>query len=203
MRGDDSAHSRVVAALRILLPMSAAALLAALFLLSRAPVPSPGLPFSDIDVEALLREPRMTAPEFVGVTEDGADVTLTAETARVMDDGRGDPSAERPVLRLATPDGVEYKVSAQEARLDPRAQVVVLSGSVAMQSSTGYRVEAEAFAAALDRTFAETPGAVTATGPQGRIEAGRMRLDKAPADQGGGYLLVFKDGVKLVYAPSS
>jgi lipopolysaccharide export system protein LptC len=203
MRGDGSAHSRVVAALRVLLPLSAAALLAALFLLSRSPAPTPTLPFSDLDVEALLREPRMTAPEFAGVTEDGADVSLTAASARVIPDGRGDPSAAEPRLLLATPDGLTYAARAAEARLDPHAQVVVLSGQVVLDSSNGYRIETEALAAALDRTFAETTGPVTAVGPQGRIEAGRMRLDRDGPAADAGYVLVFKDRVKLIYAPAS
>ena len=102
-------------------------------------------------------------------------------------------------MTLATPDGVSYRIRADEARLDQKASVVVLSGGAALDASSGYAVRTETLVAALDQTFAESAGAVTATGPQGDITAGQMRLDLID----GAYVLVFKSGVKLIYRPGS
>ncbi|MFN6979142.1 MAG: LPS export ABC transporter periplasmic protein LptC [Gemmobacter sp.] len=196
MARDGGLHSRIVATLRVALPLAALALLSTLFLFGKAPR-NGALPFGEVDVEALLREPQMTAPTFAGVTEDGADMRLTADSART--DLAGGGSAAQPVFMMTTADGITYRVAAAEARLDPAAQLLVLSGGVTLTSSAGWTVVAASVAAALDRTFAETPGAVTADGPPGRITAGRARIDRTDA----GDVLVFKGGVKLIYAAPS
>jgi lipopolysaccharide export system protein LptC len=197
-RQGGGAHSRVVAVLRIGLPLAALGLLSTLFLFSDRPR-NGALPFGEAEVRALLAEPRMTAPAFAGVTEDGADLRLTAESLR-LDMAGGGAEAARPVLAMTTADGVTWRAEAAEARLDPQRRLLVLSGGVAIASSDGWRGEAAAIAAALDRTHAETVGGpVRVTGPAGRIDAGRMRVERGT----GGDVLVFKDGVKLLYAPSS
>ncbi len=199
MAGDMSRYSRVVSALRVVLPLAALGLLATLFLFSRVPtVGTGGLSFTASDSEALLREPRMTAPRYAGMTADGAEIALSADNARSDPQATG-AEAARPVLTLATPDGVTYRVNAAEARLDQSVKVVVLSGGAELNASSGYAVRSDSFVAALDQTFAESGGAVTATGPQGDIAAGRMRLDLID----GAYVLVFKSGVKLIYRPGS
>lgn len=201
MPADGGLHSRVVATLRVALPLAALALLSTLFLFSRGPRTG-ALPFAEAEVQALLREPRMTAPAFAGMTEDGAEVRLTADSARSAADA-GAGSAARPVLELTTAEGTAYRAEATEARLDPAGGILVLSGGVVLTSSDGWRIETAAVAAALDRTWAETTGAVTAAGPAGRIEAGRMRLTRREGGEPGGDVLVFKGGVKLLYAPRS
>jgi lipopolysaccharide export system protein LptC len=195
MAGDGSLHSRIVAALRVLLPLAALALLAALFLFGNQ---RNGIPAYDPGtVAALLRDPQMTAPTFAGVTEDGTDIRLSAE--RLRTDLAGGGAAIRPVLALTTPGGVRWRIEAGWARLEPAAQRVVLEGGVVISSSNGWRAETVALAAALDRSHVETAGAVSAEGPAGRITAGQMRLDRTGADE----VLVFKGGVKLLYAPRS
>ena len=54
--------SRLVAALKVLLPLAALAILSTLFLVSNRINPEDALPYADVDVEARLREPRITAP---------------------------------------------------------------------------------------------------------------------------------------------
>ena len=60
-RDGGGAHSRVVAVLRIGLPLAALGLLSTLFLFSDRPR-NGALPFGEAEVQALLAEPRMTAP---------------------------------------------------------------------------------------------------------------------------------------------
>lgn len=196
MAGDGGLHSRIVAALRVALPLAGLALLSTLFLLGGGPRNGTG-GYDPGRVDALLRDPKMTAPSFAGVTEDGAEVRLTAETLRTDLAGGGD--ARRPVLALTTADGVDWRIEAGTARLDPATRQVVLEGGVVIASSDGWRATSGAVAAALDRTRAETAGPVAAEGPAGRIEAGRMRIERT----GAGDVMVFKDGVKLLYAPPS
>ena len=62
----DNAWSRWVALLKIVLPLIALALLSSIFLLSRTIDPTATIPFTEVDVEDRVREPRLTEPKFSG-----------------------------------------------------------------------------------------------------------------------------------------
>ena len=192
-------HTRVVSWLKVALPLAALAILSTLFLVARRIDPEAALPYAEVDVEDLAREPRMTAPTYAGTTSDGAALTLSADEARPSSDGA---PAEAAALRLnlATPDGARTDLVAAEARMDPVAREVVLSGGVVVTTSSGYRLETAEMAARLDRTGLESRAPVTATGPAGDIRADRMVLSQE-AQTPGAYVLVFNGGVRLVYQP--
>ncbi|MFM7442981.1 MAG: hypothetical protein ACKO2N_03560, partial [Tabrizicola sp.] len=163
-------HTRIVGWLKVALPLTALAILSTLFLVARRIDPEDALPYAEVDVEDLAREPRMTAPTYAGTTSDGAALTLSAEEARPA--GEGAP-AKAAVLRLelATPDGSRTDLVAGTAQMTPGAREVVLSGGVTVTTSSGYRLETAEVAAKLDRTGLESRAPVTATGPAGDIRA--------------------------------
>jgi lipopolysaccharide export system protein LptC len=192
-------HTRVVGWLKVALPLMALAILSTLFLLADRIDPEAALPYAEVDVEDLAREPRMTAPTYSGTTSDGAALTLSAEEARPA---TGDTGAKAKGLRLQldTPDGAKTDLRATDARLDPTAGEVVLSGGVIVTTSTGYVLETAEVAARLDRSGLESRAPVTAEGPAGQLSAGGMTLgqdNRTPGD----YVLVFNGGVRLVYLP--
>lgn len=192
-------HTRLVGWLKVALPLMALAILSTLFLVARRIDPEDALPYAEVDVEDLAREPRMTAPTYAGTTEDGAALTLSAEEARPA--AEGSPARAAGLrLDLATPDGGSTEVVAAEARMDDTARQVLLSGGVTVTTSTGYRLETAEVAAKLDRTGLESRAPVVATGPAGEIRADGMSLSqdiRTPGD----YVLVFKGSVRLVYQP--
>ncbi len=196
----DDTYSRVVAWLKVLLPVIALALLSTMFLISRTIDPSRAIPFANVDVEGLVRDQRISAPAFSGVTRDGAALSFTAETARPLPDGQSGLSAEALTARIETPDGARVDIQAADARIDGQANRLDMSGGVVMVTSTAYRIETTGLTSRLDQTMVESAGPVVATGPLGTLEAGRARLAAADEDAST-YLLVFKDGVKLVYVP--
>ncbi|WP_295072052.1 LPS export ABC transporter periplasmic protein LptC [Tabrizicola sp.] len=194
-------HTRVVGWLKVVLPLTALAILSTLFLVARRIDPEAALPYAEVDVEDLAREPRMTAPTYAGTTEDGAALTLSADEARPASEGSPAQAAGLR-LDLATPDGGRTELLAADARMDDTAREVVLSGGVALTTSTGYRLETAEIAAKLDRTGLESRAPVRATGPAGEITADGMSLsqdNRTPGD----YVLVFKGSVRLVYQPGS
>lgn len=195
-------HSRLIGWLKIVLPLLALAILATLFLVARTIDPDNAIPYADVDVEDRLREPRMTAPTFTGLTNDGAALTISAEEARpVAADGVGASAAVVDGL-LETPDGARTELQAGAAQIDQSARQILLSGGVIVTSSSGWQVQGDRLTAAMDATDVSLPTAVTATGPAGVVTADSMRLTLAP---GGGdtYLLVFNGDVKLVYEPAN
>lgn len=197
MAAYDNAHSRIVAWLKVLLPLAALALLSTLFLVSRRMSPEMDLPYSEVEVQEIARESRLNAPRFSGVTADGAALSVTAVAARPDLARPGDASAEGLAGRLETPDGIVTTLASASGRLDAGADLVTLQGDVRVETSAGYRMTSERLNAALDRTRLESPGTVSATAPMGRIEAGSMLMTA----EGAHYVVVFKDGVKLVYRP--
>jgi len=197
MAAHDNIHSRLVAWLKVILPLAALALLSTLFLVSRGIAPEDALPYSEVDVEELAREPRLTAPRYAGVTLDGAALSVTAEVARPDTAEAGGASATALTARLETPDGVTTDIAASDGRIDTAAGLLTLTGDVRIAASSGYAITTGEMTAALDRTLLSAPGTVAATAPMGRIDAGAMQL----TSQGDDYVLVFKGGVKLVYEP--
>jgi lipopolysaccharide export system protein LptC len=192
-------HSRVVGWLKVALPLAALAILSTLFLLSDRIDPEDALPYAEVDVEELAREPRMTAPTYAGMTTDGAALSLTAVEARPSA-GTAPSTAAGLRLELATPDGGKTELLAATAVMDEVARRLVLSGGVTVTTSTGYRLEMAEVEAKLDRSGLESRSPVTATGPAGDLRADRMVLSQ-DIQTPGAYLLVFKGGVRLVYQP--
>jgi lipopolysaccharide export system protein LptC len=192
-------HTRVVGWLKVALPLLALAILATLFLLSDQIDPEDALPYAEVDVVDRAREPRMTAPIYAGTTSDGASLTLKADEARPAT-AEAPALAQELVLDLTTPDGGRTDLRAAAAEIDRAQQRLVLSGGVTVTTDTGYRLDTAEVLARLDRSGLESRGAVTATGPVGELEAGRMVLTQDPQAPGS-YVLVFNRGVRLIYRP--
>lgn len=192
-------HTRVVGWLKVALPLLALAILSTLFLLSDRIDPDAALPYAEVDVEERAREPRMTAPTYAGTTSDGAALTLSADEARPAADG-APAEAQGLRLDLATPDGAVTELRAVTAVLDETAREIVLSGGVTVTTSSGYRLETAELAARMDRSGLASRAPVTATGPVGELQAGGMELGQDNRTPGA-YLLVFNQGVRLVYRP--
>ncbi|MBE2277278.1 MAG: LPS export ABC transporter periplasmic protein LptC [Rhodobacteraceae bacterium] len=195
-------HSRLVNWLKVGLPLVALALLSTLFLLGDRIDPSDAIPYAEVDVEALARNPRMTAPSYAGTTSDGAEISVTAEAARPATADRT-AAALRVTAELRMPGGGSAEILAGTAEIDTGAGVLRLSDGVTLISSSGYRIETPGLDTALDRSHAESTGPVEATGPAGRIEAQNFTLERQDGDGTGGkaYLLVFSEQVKLIYLP--
>ena len=196
----DNSYSRLVNWLKILLPLSALAILSTLFLLSHSIDPTQAIPLANVDVDALMREPRISAPDYAGVTEDGTALRFIAQSARPDIAHPGHTSAQMLQGWIDTPDGVTTTLASDAGKIDATAGQVELVGNVVLISSLGYHVETAQLTALLDRTRLESTGAITARGPFGDIAAGHMLLTQA-TDNTGTYVLVFNAGVNLIYDP--
>lgn len=195
-------RTRIVRWLRVLLPLTALAILSTMFLFSRQPTGEPEIPYATVDAEDMAREPRIIAPEYAGVTSDGARLSLTAEEA--SPDSDSSPAGAR-ALRLdwLSSDGLTAEVTAPEAGVE--GETISLFGGVELQTSTGWTLSAPRLDAATDRSRLQADDGVRATAPFGEITSGRMQL--GPADlsestgEGRATVLDFADGVRLIYQP--
>jgi lipopolysaccharide export system protein LptC len=192
-------HSRIVAWAKVILPLAALGILSTLFLFARTIDPEDAIPYAEVDVAERIREPRLTAPTYSGVTSDGAALTFQATEARPASEGNP-ARAEVMQVRVQTPDGGQADLSAAFGTLNTEAGLLTLAGGVTLTTSTGYRVETEALEARLDRTGLMARSDVRATAPMGQITASGLTLQPVPDT--GEYVLTFSGRVRLTYTPT-
>jgi lipopolysaccharide export system protein LptC len=192
-------HSRLVAWMKIILPLAALGLLSTLFLISRNFDPTKSIPVAEIDLEQRAHDLGATNATFAGVTSGGDEVTMAAETARPSRDDTRRIEAEIVTAELRLVSGGVIDISADRADMHQSEYTAVLDGHVDVSTTTGYRIRTERLNTRFDVLFAESPGPIWGDGPPGDLEAGRMVLT-SDAETGDAHLL-FTDGVKLVYKP--
>jgi len=195
----DNAYSRFVFWLKVLLPLAALAILSTLFLVAETLDPEKAIPYADVDVDKLIREQGITNPAFGGVTERGARISVGATTVRPDETARQRFVGEELVAVVELPKGTRIDIASPRGAIDGDAREAILDGGARLVTSQGYTVDTERLTTRYDIVMAESAGTVLATGPGGQITAGRMTLVRDP--ESGGYLIVFKDGVRLLYQP--
>jgi lipopolysaccharide export system protein LptC len=200
MASHNDTHSRLVAWLKIILPLIALGMLSSIFLVSRSIDPTATLPYSQVELDERAREPRLTEPRFSGLTQDGARITLDASDMRPdpTDSGRG--NATDLVARMTTPDGGTTEVSSATGFIDSGAGIYRMTGDVVITSSAGYRILADKLDGTLDAAELTAEGSVKADAPMGTITSDRLNMRQNPEVEGD-YVLVFRDNVRLVYQP--
>lgn len=199
MTARGNVYSRVIFWVKIALPLMALVILSTLFLFSRRIGTEGALPFAEVDVDALVREQRLTEPEFLSMTDDGAALSIAASTAR-PNSAAGGASAENLVAAYEAEDGLRIDLTAATGLIDREAGRMALSGGVEIVTSTGYRMTTAGLDSALDQTELVSDGTVRAEAPYGTIDAGGMEISHGGAGTDG-YVLVFNKGVKLIYEP--
>lgn len=199
MASVDNAYSRLVLWLKVALPLVALAILSTLFLVAETLDPDAAIPYADVDVEQILRDQGITAPSFGGVTPDGAAVSLRAAALRPGESQRDEVIGTRLEATIVLPGGTTIRISSPRGTIDMAAEVALLQGGVRFESSVGYSVESADIVTRYNEVRVTTGGMVTATGPGGLITAGTMGLERDPDTEA--YVLVFKDGVRLIYDP--
>ncbi len=200
----DDSYSRLVAWLKIVLPLAALAILSTLFLVSRSHELSRSIPIAKGQVEELARDQKIGSPAFSGVTDSGTAINIFAQSAQPDPNKPGLIQAVDLRADLKTPSGATFQARAAAATFDPEAGQAVLRAGVTVTTSTGYTIQTDELTADTQATRMATRGKITADGPLGRIEAGKMVLrQQSDAGSPASYELVFKEGVHLVYQPQN
>ena len=191
-------YSRLVAFLKVVLPLTALGLLSTLFLLSRSVDPTTTLPFGDAEISERLREGLITAPYFSGTTNGGDQIIITASTAKPGNAGAL-AQAKELSAKITMANGTDVSLKALTGSFDPEQDLARFTGDVLIETTSGYILTTEALESRIQRLNLRSDGSVDGRTPFGTLEAGRMELttDSATNDAH----LLFKDGVKLIYDP--
>ncbi|WP_299956006.1 LPS export ABC transporter periplasmic protein LptC [uncultured Roseobacter sp.] len=197
MRGDR--YSRMVAWLKVALPLAALGLLSTLFLLSRVVDPTESIPFADTEVQDRLLNQQISGPYYSGTTANGDQIAFVAEKVVTPNGLGGANRAEDVFVKIEMVSGTTVNVTSNKARVNIGQDVADLTGNVVITTSQGYIITSEALIARIAALDLRSPDTVFATTPAGELTAGSMRLmspePDAPAQ------LVFTNGVKLIYQP--
>lgn len=194
-------YSRVVAVLKVALPLTAVGLLSALFLGQTETGPQGGnLMFSPGDIDALGEGLRIINPVFTGTTEGDDAFRFTASL--VVPDAAPPKTAEIEALAgtMALKDGPTVEMEADRGALDIPTKRLALTGSVRIETSDGYSIRAPRVEVDLHAGTLDAEDAVETVGPAGRIDSGTLAVAPAGTD-GETRRFSFGNGVRLVYDP--
>ncbi len=191
-------YSRIIALLKVLLPLAALAILSTLFLLSRNTTPTATIPFAQQDVERRIAGQQVTGPFFSGVTPGGDEVMITAD--RATPGAPGTPAtADNLTARIKAPDGRVIHMRSDRGEVALDSDQITLDGQVHIHTEDGYDLTTDRLHASLSQLAGSTPGPVQGDTPMGQLQAGRMEL--RPQFENGPLHLHFNNGVKLIYDP--
>jgi len=195
----DNLYSQIVGWAKIILPLFALGLLSTLFLFSKSTTGPTEIALEE--VEAIAREQRVSAPEFSGVTDDGAIIVISAQTAR-PDSARFDiVNIENLHMRMDNPDGSRVEVIATQGELDGGARRASFLGLARLETSSGYEMETNGLIAELETGVISSEGLLEVRAPFGNLTAGKVTF-RIASDQTTQEML-FTNGVRLLYLPQT
>jgi lipopolysaccharide export system protein LptC len=197
-------YSRVVAILKVGLPLVALGMLSALFLIQTDDRLGPGIRFTEGDMDALGSGLRISNPTFTGTTRGEDSFSFTAEL--VVPDAAPPTRASitAPTGELALSGGPVVALRAATGELDIEAQELALAGEVRIETSDGFEIAAERVTLDLraGRLEAGGEGGVATEGPLGRIDSGTLGIAPAgPEAAGEPRRFSFGGGVRVLYDP--
>ena len=193
------AYSRAVAWMKVLLPLGAVVLIAAIFVTARDKGDLTKI-FTAEELATLGAGLRLDNPRFAGLTEQGEPFAIRADWAlpdsampRMID-------LERPEGEIEMSDGRTIAARAATGRMHRKDKTLVLEGGVVLDTSDGYHIETGLIEFDLGAKTANAPGPVSGTGPRGQIDAGSFRAAAGEGGAGTGQIW-FENRVRLVFIP--
>ncbi len=195
----DNLHSQIVGWAKIILPLCALALLSTLFLFARSTTEPSEIVLEE--VEAIAREQRVSAPEFSGVTDEGAIIVISAKTARPDTAQPDTVSIDDMRMRMDNANGSHIEITATTGEVDGRARVARFLGLARLETSDGYEMETNGLIAALDTGVVTSNGLLEVRAPFGQLTAGKVTF--LVASEGTAQEMLFTDGVRLLYIPQA
>jgi lipopolysaccharide export system protein LptC len=193
-------HSRVVAILKVALPLIAVAMLAGLFLGSEDTRPRGELVFSPADLAALGQGMSVTNPVLSGSTSRQDRFRFAAKTVTPDAAPPTRASIEALTGRIDFADGRGVDLRADRGEIEIDDERLTLEGGVRADTSDGYVFGAERVVVDLDGGGLEAFGGVTGDGPIGKIAAERLTVGP-PEGEGAARRFFFEDRVRVLYDP--
>lgn len=190
-------YSRLIAWLKILLPLGALALLSTIFLYSRGTDPIATIPMLTGGADPTQTE-QVGSPFYAGTTENGQGLTIAARQARFSDSENSGMIADDLRAVIDVSDGSRIVIDATLGQIEDGDRLLLRDG-VTLESTSGYTIRTQGLDAEIERIAIESTSEVEADGPGLTLSAGKLRVEEVESTQDIQFL--FTDGVKLIYIP--
>jgi lipopolysaccharide export system protein LptC len=193
----DRTYTRVVRSLKVALPLIALVLLSTMFMLSRKVDPTAAMALSDQAFRDRIDRSELSTPQYVGNTNSGKNLTVTAKSARPDPTIEGKTYGSVVNAHVSLDNGEVMNINADTGVMDEAEDLAVLSGNVHIVTTDGYDFRTSQLTSLLSTIEGESAGQVDGFGPPGTLTAGKMTVKTDT--QSGKVLLIFTKGVHLLY----
>jgi len=193
MLGDEN-YSLLVGYLKVSLPLCALGLMSTVFLFARAPSQESTIPYAEL--EEIAQESRLTGAHLSGVAQDGSVIEINARSASPQNDII---SVETMTALIESLDGTRTNISAGAGEIDNAARTATLTGLARIQTSNGFDMETAGVMTDLNSGRIITNGPLEVQAPFGSLTAGQLIIETP--DNATGQVMVFQNGVRLIYEP--
>ncbi len=190
-------RSRRIRILKVLLPLSAVALLIGI-------IAWPGIISNDANfaltyanISAVNDDLRMISPRFTGSDAQNRRYIITADMATQQESDRELVTLDILQADIAMADGSWIAVSAATGEFHTGRQSLLLQGKIDAYSDLGYEFHAKTAAIDLNEGSLESDMPVQGQGPLGQISANGIRLTQR------GENMLFVGGVKVTIFPQA
>ncbi len=192
-------YSRTVHWMKILLPFAAIILIGLIFMVGRDRFESSPAQ-QVVNAAALGAGLKLENPRFAGVTSDGDPFVVTALSA--LPDGAMPDRIEldQPKAELRLGNGITLNVTSINGEMFRVQERLNLDGEVVLVTSDGYRAEAPRVELDMAMRIAVLPEQVVATGPNGGIQADRLRIEQT-GESARDITALFTGNVHVTFTP--
>lgn len=188
-------YSRFVGLMKIVLPLVAVGLLAAVLVWPTIEGRRDfSVSYSDVQIRADGLE--MVAPVLTGVDDQGRPYVINAKRATADGLEPTEVTLNDISANLSLEDGQPVTVVAASGLYRPAEKILTLDGGVIVTLADGHVVKLETVSLDLAKGVASSDKRVTGDGPTGHIEADRLQATD------NGHLLRFEGNVKVLIQPS-
>ena len=195
----DIIYFRVINFLKIALPFFGVSLIIAMFVLSRDQASQAVLPFDKNEFAEELAKQQINKLYYSGQTDAGDELSLSAQSAVEGFEGQKVLEMKTVSAKVKSKNGLEIEATAQFGQYLYSENLLKMSGSVLISSSSGYRLSAPELRISTDGTSIFGEGPVEGLTPLGKIYAGKMEIKrKTPKSP---MQVWFSDRVLVDYLP--
>ena len=195
----DRLYSQIVGGLKVLLPLIAIGSLSTMFLMSKSAPDQSKLPFAQSGLVEKIRDQQLSQPYFSGTTKAGDAISLSAMSIRPDPVVSGRILAKNVLTTLSEASGNQVTLAGANGQYTDTSSLLELDQGVQIVSHDGYQFSATDLDLNVETFAMIANGPIQGTGPQGIITADRLEVSRENPQ--GGFLIVFKGGVKLIYTP--
>jgi len=195
MASTRNSYSRMVAWLKILLPLIALGVLGTVFLFNSKDSFAPGFTFSRADIQSLESGSFIKNPQVNGITKKGEPFHLLADEIRPMDSSNSLFVITNLDVEFQFTQGAWAKVSASSALMDVSAQTVWFESGGRLETSDGNVATVDTLHLLMASGELQGSG-IVAEGPLGRVSAENFRIE---SNDGENRVLWFENNVRMRY----